>query len=70
MNKTKPTLPKEEATNLKARNPIASALKNHSGGGSVGAGAHKKSRGALRRAEQMAVAGALGKLKTGGNDDA
>ncbi len=37
----------------KPRNPVIAALKNKAGGG---AGAHRKSRGALRRAQRMAVA--------------
>ena len=36
---------------LKPRNPVLKALKNRGGG----AGAHGKSRGAIRRAENMAV---------------
>ncbi len=40
---------------LKPRNPVVAALKERQGG----AGAHRKSRGALRRAEHMAVARAL-----------
>ncbi len=39
----------------KPRNTVLAALKDRRGG----AGSHKKSRGALRRAENMAVAKAL-----------
>ena len=38
----------------KPRNPVVAALKNKAGGG--GAGAHRKTRGAQRRAQRMAVA--------------
>ena len=38
----------------KPRNPVIAALKNKAGGS--GAGAHRKSRGAQRRAKRMAVA--------------
>lgn len=38
----------------KPRNPVIAALKNKAGG--TGAGAHRKSRGAQRRAQRMAVA--------------
>lgn len=37
----------------KPRNPVIAALKSKLGG--TGAGAHRKSRGALRRAQRMAV---------------
>jgi hypothetical protein len=41
---------------MKPRNLVQQALKNNR---QTGAGAHRKSRGALRRAEHMAVAAAL-----------
>ena len=43
---------RQVAKAMKPRNPVLAALKNRNGG----AGAHVKSRGALRRAENMAVA--------------
>lgn len=49
---------------MKPRNQVLIALKNRQGG----AGAHCKSRGALRRAENMAVQLALAKKK--GDEDA
>jgi hypothetical protein len=42
---------------MKPRNPVLAALKNSQG--AKGAGAHRKKRGALRRAEKMAVAQVL-----------
>jgi hypothetical protein len=38
---------------MKPRNPVQIALKNNQG--AKGAGPHRKKRGALRRAEKMAV---------------
>jgi hypothetical protein len=63
--KTKnPMLARRVAKTMKPRNPVLVALK----AGRGGAGAHVKSRGALRRAENMAVLQALAHLKRGGND--
>jgi hypothetical protein len=50
-----PLLTRLVAKTMKPRNQVLVALKNRQGG----AGAHRKSRGALRRAENMAVASAL-----------
>lgn len=47
-----PLLMRQVAKVMKPRNPVLAALKNRSGG----AGVDMKSRGALRRAENMAVA--------------
>ncbi len=41
----------------KPRNPVLAALKSNQG--AKGAGAHRKKRGALRRAENMAIQKAL-----------
>jgi hypothetical protein len=48
---------------VKPRNTVVAALKNRHGG----AGAHRKSHGALRRAENMAVVRAL--IECGGEGD-
>jgi hypothetical protein len=50
-----PLLTRLVAKTMKPRNQVLIALKNRQGG----AGAHRKSRGALRRAENMAVMTAL-----------
>lgn len=50
-----PLLTRRVAKTLKPRNHVLVALKERRGG----AGAHRKSRGALRRAENMAVQDAL-----------
>ncbi len=50
-----PLLTRRVAKTLKPRNHVLVALKERPGG----AGAHRKSRGALRRAENMAVQDAL-----------
>lgn len=42
------------AKTLKPRNPVLAALK--AGQGAGGAGPHRKKRGAVRRAEKMAIA--------------
>jgi hypothetical protein len=47
-----PLIARQVAKAMKPRNPVLAALKNGRGG----AGVHVKSRGALRRAENMAVA--------------
>jgi hypothetical protein len=59
-----PLLTRLVAKTMKPRNQVLIALKNRQGG----AGAHRKSRGALRRAENMAVQLALADKK--GGDDA
>jgi hypothetical protein len=51
MKTVNPLLARRVAKASKPRNPVLAALKNRSGG----AGAHDKSRGALRRTEKMAV---------------
>jgi hypothetical protein len=54
--KTKnPMLARRVAKGMKPRNPVLLALKARQGG----AGMHRKSRGALRRAENMAVSAAM-----------
>lgn len=50
-----PLLSRRVTKTLKPRNHVLVALKERRGG----AGAHRKSRGALRRAENMAVQDAL-----------
>lgn len=50
-----PLLARRVAKAMKPRNPVLAALKDRRGG----AGPHGKSRGALRRAENMAVRQAL-----------
>jgi hypothetical protein len=50
-----PLLTRLVAKTMKPRNQVLVALKNRQGG----AGAHRKSHGALRRAENMAVMTAL-----------
>jgi hypothetical protein len=50
---------------LKPRNTVVAALKDRRGG----AGAHVKSRGALRRAENMAVAQALSEFEYDREED-
>lgn len=52
MKTVNPLLTRLVVKAMKPRNPVFAALKERRGG----AGAHRKSRGALRRAEQMAVA--------------
>ena len=59
MKTVNPLLTRLVAKAMKPRNPVLVALKNRQGG----AGAHRKSRGALRRAENMAVAMALDDAK-------
>jgi hypothetical protein len=59
-----PLLTRLVAKAMKPRNPVLIALKNRQGG----AGAHRKSRGALRRAEHMAVQLTIAEKK--GGDDA
>jgi hypothetical protein len=55
MKTVNPLLTRLVAKAMKPRNTVLAALKNRHGG----TGAHRKSRGALRRAENMAVAVAL-----------
>jgi hypothetical protein len=55
MKTVNPLLTRLVVKAMKPRNTVLAALKNRQGG----AGAHRKSRGALRRAENMAVAIAL-----------
>ena len=57
MKTVNPLLTRLVAKASKPRNHVLLALKERRGGG----GAHRKSRGALRRAENMAVAQALSK---------
>ncbi|MBL8525278.1 MAG: hypothetical protein JNN20_16425 [Betaproteobacteria bacterium] len=57
MKTVNPLLTRLVAKASKPRNHVQLALKERRGG----AGAHRKSRGALRRAEHMAVAQALSK---------
>ncbi len=52
MKTINPILARQVAKAMKPRNPVLAALKDRRGG----AGAHVKSRGALRREENMAVA--------------
>lgn len=52
-----PLLTRRVAKTLKPRNPVLAALKANRSPGR--AGAHEKSRGAIRRAEKMAVLAAL-----------
>jgi hypothetical protein len=59
-----PLLTRLVAKTMKPRNQVLIALKNRQGG----AGAHRKSRGALRRAENMAVQLTIAEKK--GGDDA
>jgi hypothetical protein len=47
-----PILARQVAKAMKPRNPVLAALRDRRGG----AGAHVKSRGALRREENMAIA--------------
>lgn len=54
MNVIKSLKSRQSVKLRKPRNPVIAALKNKAGGG--GAGAHRKSRGAHRRAQRMAVA--------------
>ena len=56
-----PMLARRVAKTMKPRNPVLVALKDRRGG----AGAHRKSRGALRRAENMAVSLELSDLDAG-----
>ncbi len=51
MKTVNPLLARRVVKTMKPRNHVLLALKQRAGG----AGAHRKSRGALRRAEQMAV---------------
>jgi hypothetical protein len=55
MKTVNPLLTRLVAKTMKPRNQVLVALKSRQGG----AGAHRKSLGALRRAENMAVAQAL-----------
>jgi hypothetical protein len=55
MKSKNPLLSRRVAKTLKPRNPVLAALKANRGG----AGMHEKSRGALRRAEKMAVFAAM-----------
>jgi hypothetical protein len=55
MKVVNPLLTRRVIMTMKPRNPVLLALKNWRGG----AGLHRKSRGALRRAENMAVIAAL-----------
>ena len=55
MKTVNPLLSRLVVKTMKPRNPVLAALKDRRGG----AGSHRKKRGALRRAEQMAVAKAL-----------
>lgn len=55
MKTVNPLLSRLVVKTMKPRNPVLMALKDRRGG----AGAHRKKRGALRRAEQMAVARAV-----------
>lgn len=61
MKTVNPLLARRVAKTMKPRNPVLVALKDRRGG----AGAHRKSRGALRRAENMAVAQALSDREEG-----
>jgi uncharacterized protein GlcG (DUF336 family) len=51
MKTVNPLLARRVAKAMKPRNPVLAALKDRRGG----SGAHVKSRGALRRAEKMAM---------------
>jgi hypothetical protein len=51
MKTVNPLLTRLVVKTMKPRNPVFAALKYRRGG----AGAHRKARGALRRAEQMAA---------------
>ncbi len=55
MKTTNPLLSRLVQKAMKPRNTVLAALKDRRGG----AGSHRKSRGALRRAENMALAKAL-----------
>lgn len=61
MKTVNPMLARRVAKTMKPRNPVLVALKDRRGG----AGAHRKSRGALRRAENMAVSQELSDIDTG-----
>ncbi len=61
MKTRNPVLTRLAAKAMKPRNPVQIALKNNQGAKS--AGPHRKKRGALRRAENMAVAQELYLLK-------
>ena len=52
MRTSNPLLTRLALKTMKPRNPVLAAMKERRGG----AGAHRKSRGALRRAENVAVA--------------
>jgi hypothetical protein len=52
MKTVTPMLTRRVIKTTKPRNPVLTALKDRRGG----AGTHRKSRGALRRAENMALA--------------
>ncbi|MFN0314093.1 MAG: hypothetical protein ACKVQA_03520 [Burkholderiales bacterium] len=58
-----PMLAFRVAKTMKPRNPVLAALKERRGG----AGAHRKSRGGLRRARNMAVKQETAAFKKGGN---
>jgi hypothetical protein len=59
MKTVNPLLTRLVVKTMKPRNPVLVALKERRGG----AGAHRKSRGALRRAENMAVASQLKEIE-------
>jgi hypothetical protein len=63
MKTMNPMLARRVAKTMKPRNPVLVALKDRRGG----AGAHRKSRGALRRAENMAVSRELAGVDKGEN---
>jgi len=57
MKTMNPLLSRLISKSMKPRNPVQAALKDRRGG----AGSHRKSQGALRRAEKMAVQALTGR---------